>query len=111
MQVASDVFLGWTEDATRHFYIRQLRDDKIKAVVEVLDERAMSTYANWCGWALARSHAKSGDSTTITGYLGRSRRFDDAIVSFAVAYADQNERDHKALLKAIRAGKVKVQQE
>jgi uncharacterized protein (DUF2252 family) len=111
MQVASDVFLGWTEDATRHFYIRQLRDVKIKPVVEVLDERAMSTYANWCGWALARSHAKSGDSTMTTGYLGRSRRFDDAIVSFAVAYADQNERDHQALLKAIRAGKVKVQQE
>jgi uncharacterized protein (DUF2252 family) len=111
MQVASDVFLGWTEDATRHFYIRQLRDIKIKPVVEVLDARAMTTYANWCGWALARAHAKSGDSTMISGYLGGSGRFDDAIVSFAVAYADQNERDHQALLKAIRSGKVAVQQE
>ena len=111
MQVASDVFLGWTDDGSRHFYVRQLRDIKIKPVVELLDVKAMSTYADWCGWALARAHAKSGDPAMISGYLGRSRRFDDAIVSFAVAYADQNERDHRALLKAIRAGKIDVQQE
>ena len=61
--------------------------------------------------ALARAHAKSGDAAMISGYLGNSSRFDDAVSNFAMAYADQNERDYQALLEAIRAGKIEVLQE
>ena len=111
MQSASDIFLGWTKGPKRDFYIRQLRDIKIKAPVEQFDEPAMTKYAEWCGWALARAHAKSGDSAVIHGYLGNSNEFDEAIASFAVTYADQNERDYKDFLKAIRAGKIEVDKE
>lgn len=108
MQAASDIFLGWTEQLGRHFYVRQLRDIKIEPLVEVFDSGALADYGEWCGWALARAHAKSGDAATISGYLGNSSRFDDAVLNFAVAYADQNERDYQALLEAIRAGKIEV---
>jgi len=111
MQAASDMFLGWTEEGGRHFYLRQLRDIKIQPAVEVFEARAMTRYVEWCGWALARAHAKSGDAAMISGYLGNSSRFDDAIAGFALAYADQNERDHRALLKAIRAGRITVRRE
>ena len=111
MQSASDIFLGWTKGPKRDFYIRQLRDIKIKARVEGFDEPTMTKYAGWCGWALARAHAKSGDSAVIHGYLGNSNEFDEAIASFAVTYADQNERDYKDFLKAIRAGKIEVYNE
>jgi len=111
MQSASDIFLGWTKGPKRDFYIRQLRDIKIKARVEGFDEPTMTKYAEWCGWALARAHAKSGDSAVIHGYLGNSNEFDEAIASFAVKYADQNEHDYKDFLKAIRAGKIEVYKE
>jgi uncharacterized protein (DUF2252 family) len=111
MQAASDMFLGWTEERGRHFYVRQLRDIKIEPLVEIFDSRALADYGEWCGWALARAHAKSGDAAMISGYLGNSSRFDDAVSNFAMAYADQNERDYQALLEAIRAGKIEVLQE
>ena len=63
-------------------------------------------YIDLCGWALARAHARTGDPARIAGYLGKSDAFDEAIEKFAVAYADQAERDHVALVKAIRAGKL-----
>jgi uncharacterized protein (DUF2252 family) len=110
MQAASDMFLGWTEQWGRHFYVRQLRDIKIEPLVEIFDSRALVDYGEWCGWALARAHAKSGDAAIISGYLGNSSRFDDAVSNFAIAYADQNERDYQALLEAIRAGKIEVLQ-
>jgi hypothetical protein len=71
----------------------------------------MEKHAEHCGWALARAHAKSGDPAVISGYLGNSERFDEAVADFAVAYADQNEQDHAALLKAIGAGKIEVLRE
>src|SRR6266480_165679 len=111
MQAASDMFLGWTEQLGRHFYVRQLRDIKIEPLVEIFDLRALADYGEWCGWALARAHAKSGDAAMISGYLGNSSSFDDAVSNFAAAYADQNERDYHALLEAIRAGKIAVLQE
>jgi hypothetical protein len=110
MQAASDMFLGWTEEQG-HFYIRQLRDIKIKPIIEIQDERSLAGYGGWCGWALARAHAKSGDAAEISGYIGKSSKFDDAIADFALAYADQNERDYQAMLEAIRAGKIQVSQE
>ena len=109
MQSASDLFLGWTEgDAGRHFYIRQLKDMKIKPLVEVFTPSVMLQYADLCGWTLAHAHARSGEPTKISGYLGKSDKFDEAIADFAIAYADQSERDHDVLMKAVRAGKLEV---
>jgi hypothetical protein len=68
----------------------------------------MIQFAEWCGWTLARAHARSGESALITGYLGETDVFDLAIVEFAVAYADQSERDHEALVKAVRAGRLEA---
>jgi len=109
MQSANDVFLGWTEGRfQRQFYIRQLRDAKIKFAIETFRSAEMMLFAEWCGWTLARAHARSGESALIAGYLGESDVFDQAIADFAVAYADQSERDHQVLTKAARAGKLEV---
>jgi uncharacterized protein (DUF2252 family) len=110
MQAASDIFLGWTMGRKgRHFYIRQLRDVKIKVLVELFGRTSMMQYANLCGWALARAHARSGQPAKISGYLGKSDKFDRAIADFAIAYADQSEHDHKLLRKAVRDGRLEVQ--
>jgi len=107
MQPYSDMFLGWTEGREgRHYYFRQLRDIKISVRVETFRAGEMNLYAQSCGHVLALSHARSVDSASISGYLGRSDAFDKAIATFSVAYADQNEKDHAALERAIRAGKV-----
>jgi uncharacterized protein (DUF2252 family) len=109
MQSASDLFLGWTTGhAGREFYIRQLKDMKIKPMVEVFTPSVMLEYAGLCGWTLAHSHARSGESTKISGYLGKSDKFDKAIADFSVSYADQSERDHAVLMNAVRAGRLEV---
>jgi uncharacterized protein (DUF2252 family) len=109
MQSASDIFLGWvTGPKGRHFYIRQLRDAKLSALVETFDAEMLTVYAKLCGWALARAHAKAGDPWTIGGYLGKGGAFDAAMAKFALAYADQAERDHAALKAAVAAGTVDV---
>jgi uncharacterized protein (DUF2252 family) len=110
MQAASDIFLGWTQGyAGRHYYIRQLRDMKIKPLVEVFNPATMFDYAMLCGWTLARAHARSGDPAMIAGYMGKSDVFDKAVTSFSELYADQAELDHAALKKAVRNGKIKVE--
>jgi uncharacterized protein (DUF2252 family) len=109
MQSASDIFLGWAKHPLgRHAYIRQLRDMKVGAQPELYSPGFMVEYARFCGWALARSHARSGEPAQITGYLGKSDAFDQAIAAFASAYADQSERDHATLKKAARSGQVEV---
>lgn len=109
LQSASDVFLGWTRDDAGHdYYFRQLRDMKMKVDVESMSKGDWFEYVELCGWALARAHARTGDPALIAGYLGKSGAFDDAIEKFALAYADQTERDHAALLKAIRAGAIQA---
>jgi uncharacterized protein (DUF2252 family) len=108
MQAASDLFLGWTQGPYGHFYVRQLKDVKIKMLVELFTPSVMSTYAEACGWCLARAHARSGEPAKISGYLGRSEQFDEALADFAVAYADQSERDHEVLRWAVRVGKLEV---
>lgn len=110
MQPASDVFLGWVTERTlqRQFYVRQLRDAKIKPLVETFNAEMLKIYAKSCGWALARAHAKAGDAAMIGGYLGTSETFDAAAGRFALAYADETERDFAALKAAERAGKIKV---
>jgi uncharacterized protein (DUF2252 family) len=112
MQPASDLFLGWVIGPEgRHFYIRQLRDVKLSPLVETYDAAILSIYGQLCGWALARAHAKAGDPWAISGYLGKNAQFDEAMGQFALAYADQAERDHAALRAAVRAGIVEVQLE
>jgi hypothetical protein len=110
MQSASDIFLGWTQSVSshRHYYIRQLRDAKISAVVEGFDLGLMQIYAGLCAWALARAHARSGDPAMIAGYMGASGAFDDAIGEFAVEYADQNERDYRGFVTAIKEGRIEA---
>jgi len=109
LQSASDVFLGWTRDQDgRHYYFRQLRDMKMKIALETMSQPDWVEYVKICGWALARAHARTGDAASIAGYLGKNDPFDAALAKFAVAYADQTERDHQALVKAIRAGRVKA---
>ncbi|HEY1299884.1 MAG TPA: DUF2252 domain-containing protein, partial [Stellaceae bacterium] len=110
MQPASDLFLGWATGAEgRHFYVRQLRDVKLSPLVETYDAEMLSVYGELCGWALARAHAKAGDPWAIGGYLGKGDAFDTAMGKFALAYADQAERDHAALKAAVRAGAVAVE--
>jgi uncharacterized protein (DUF2252 family) len=109
MQSASDLFLGWTAgNKGRHFYIRQLRDMKIKPMVEIFSAAVMREYADLCGWILARSHARSGAPAKISGYMGKSDVFDNALADFAQAYADQTEVDYDAFVKAVRAGRFEV---
>jgi uncharacterized protein (DUF2252 family) len=109
MQSASDLFLGWTEGKLgRHFYVRQLRDMKIKPLVELFNATDMVQYAETCGFTLARAHARSGESALISGYLGQSDTFDKAIAAFTIAYADQSEKDHGVLMKAVRNGDLEV---
>ncbi|MFT3878484.1 MAG: DUF2252 domain-containing protein [Gemmatales bacterium] len=109
MQSSSDLFLGWTEGRSgRQFYIRQLRDAKIKFAIETFGSSEMKLFAEWCGWTLARAHARSGEPALIAGYLGESDVFDQAIATFAAAYADQSEEDHETLTRAVRAGKLEA---
>jgi uncharacterized protein (DUF2252 family) len=109
MQPASDVFLGWSQGAGgRHFFVRQLRDMKLSVMVETFGQAEMDIYAGWCARALALAHARSGDSVTLSGYMGTSDTFDRAITAFSIAYADQNESDHAALERAVKQGKVKA---
>jgi uncharacterized protein (DUF2252 family) len=110
MQAASDMMLGWTVGKVegRHFYLRQLRDMKLSAIIETMEPETMRVYAKLCGWALARAHARSGDASMISGYLGNSDVFDNAIVKFAAAYADQTESDHRSMRKAAGNGRLEV---
>jgi uncharacterized protein (DUF2252 family) len=109
LQAASDPFLGWTRDADGHdFYFRQLRDMKMAVDPLQLTKQDWPEYASICGWALARAHARTGDAAKIAGYLGKNEVFEDAITKFAALYADQTERDYAALLKAIRAGRIRT---
>jgi hypothetical protein len=112
MQAAGDLFLGWTTGVGKnkyHFYIRQLSDAKIKPVIEIMKPMNLKNYAGLCGRVLARAHARTGDPVVLTGYMGKSTAFEDALADFSVAYARQNEKDHAALLKAIREGRLEAQ--
>jgi uncharacterized protein (DUF2252 family) len=110
LQSASDVFLGWTRDEEgRSYYFRQLRDMKMKIDLENMTKGDWLEYVEICGWTLARAHARTGDAALIGGYLGKNDTFDLALAKFAVSYADQADRDHATLVKAIRAGQLKAQ--
>ncbi|WP_437534613.1 DUF2252 domain-containing protein [Sorangium sp. So ce726] len=116
MQAASDIFLGWqrvkgADGIERDFYVRQLRDWKFSVDIAALDRVLLTTYGGLCGWTLARAHARSGDRIAIAAYLGKADTFDKAIAAFAVAYADQTERDHQALAAAVKSGRIQAEGE
>jgi hypothetical protein len=113
IQAASDIFLGWarSEAGGFDFYVRQLRDMKGSLPLDAMTPPDLADYAAYCGWALARAHAKTGDAARISGYLGKGDAFDRACAAFAVAYADQTERDHAALVKAVRQGRLHAEVE
>ncbi len=102
MQAVSGTFLGWASMGPIDFYVRQLRDMKLSVALETLSEKGFIEYCRFCGWALARAHARSGDPALISGYLGQSNVFDRAIATFAETYADQTERDHATLVAHIQ---------
>jgi uncharacterized protein (DUF2252 family) len=112
MQASSDIFLGWLhvesglDGQERDFYGRQLRDWKGSAEIDQMAPKGLAQYGRLCGWTLARAHARSGDRIAIAAYLGKSTAFDRAIVEFSRAYAEQNERDYKALAKAVKSGRI-----
>jgi uncharacterized protein (DUF2252 family) len=108
MQAASDLFLGWTHDETSgvDYYWRNLRDMKVSADVNAQPTNTFLAYADLCGATLARAHARSGDAAAISGYLGKGDAFGKALGRFATSYADQNGRDHAALVQAIKDGRV-----
>ncbi|MGJ0508886.1 MAG: DUF2252 family protein [Methylocystis sp.] len=106
MQAATDIFLGWTEDAAsgRQFYIRRLKNQRLRGVSDVAEHEALADYACLCGRTLARAHARSGDPAMIAGYMGKGEAFDDAIASFATLYAERSIADYAVFLKARDAG-------
>jgi uncharacterized protein (DUF2252 family) len=111
MQASSDILLGWQrysgfDEIPRDFYIRQLHDWKGSVEIEQMTPTGLRAYAALCAWTLARAHARTGDRVAIAAYLGQKPVFDEAIGDFAAAYADQNARDHAALLAGIAAGRI-----
>ena len=114
MQAASDIFLGWLpaagiDDVPRDFYVRQLWDGKLSVEIETMGHALLRAYGALCGWTLARAHARTGDRIAIASYLGSGGVFDQAIVEFSEAYADQNERDYEALVEAVKSGRVQAE--
>lgn len=111
MQAASDIFLGWHKStlAGKPFYWRQLKDKKGSFEMQKLDVKGMGAYLAVCSLCLARAHARTGDSSWISGYLGSGTVFDEAISDFAVAYANQVEQDYQLLVEAVKSGRIQAQ--
>jgi uncharacterized protein (DUF2252 family) len=108
MQAASDICLGWVDADGRDAYVRQLRDMKGSADLESMGPKRLTRYAAVCGATLARAHARSGDAVAIGSYLGKGEVFDVAVAEFALAYAEQAERDHAVLVEAVRSGRMEA---
>jgi len=109
MQAASDIFLGWTSVGSRDYYLRQLRDGKIKAPIERVDAKMLSNYGMACGWVLAAAHARTGDTAQIAGYAGANDRLLETFATFGEHYADQNQRDFAEFKAAVRQGRIAVE--
>jgi uncharacterized protein (DUF2252 family) len=108
MQAASDVFLGWTEDTAsqRQFYVRHLKNRRLGSIGELVEEEALESYGALCGRTLARAHARSADPAVLAGYMGKRDVFDDALASFAMAYAERTQSDYDQLAKAKMKAKI-----
>jgi uncharacterized protein (DUF2252 family) len=111
IQGSPDIFLGWGSLDNTHYYVRQLRDMKGGFKLEPGKFRPanLPDYGTLCGWALALAHAKAGDAALLSGYIGKGDALADALVTFAEAYADQNDRDYEALVAAARQGRIPVE--
>ncbi len=111
LQAATDIFLGWPQVPLdgRYFYVRRLKDQRLANIGARL-EAALPFYADLCGRTLARAHARAGDAVAISAYIGSGSEFDKAIAEFAMAYAGQTERDWRALLDAIEAGRISAEE-
>jgi uncharacterized protein (DUF2252 family) len=114
IQATPDIFLGWEHiqlfhDLPQDYYVRQLWDWKVSALIETMTPTVLRVYAKVCAWTLARAHARSGDRVAIASYLGKSDRFAQAIAGFSAAYANQNERDYAALAAAVKSGRIKAE--
>jgi uncharacterized protein (DUF2252 family) len=116
MQAASDIFLGWIrspagiDGVARDFYVRQLWDWKTSVDLDAVVPQGLQLYAYMCGWTIARAHARSGDRIAIASYLGKGDVFERAIADFATAYADVNQRDYDAVVKAVRDGRITAEE-
>src|SRR5215467_5147062 len=110
MQASSDIFLGWTEDeaSNRQFYVRQLKNRRLGSISDLVEEQALASYGRLCGRTLARAHARSADPAVLAGYMGKRDVFDDALASFAIAYAARTKEDYDRLMKAKRDFKLKA---
>ncbi len=109
MQAATDMFIGWASGPEkRHYFVRQLRDQKVSAELESMKKGTLVAYADICGWALARAHAKAGDAALLLGYIGTSARLDEAMERYSIAYADQVEADFDVFTRAIRRGHLRT---
>jgi hypothetical protein len=108
MQSSSDMFLGWTTLRNRDYYVRQLKDMKLSAVIENQPLEMARFYVRLCAGVLAKAHARSGDPALIAGYLGKGDAFDYAMADFARSYATQNAKDHMAMLEAIKSGRIEA---
>lgn len=111
MQSASDIFLGWGRSSWHDYYVRQFRDMKVSAEPETFKPNTLVSYATMCGWTLARAHAKAGDAAMLAGYLGSKDTFDEALMKYSLAYADQAERDFATFKAAIRSGRLRTKQD
>jgi hypothetical protein len=109
LQAASDIFLGWTEDITsgRQFYVRHLKNRRLGSISELVEEEALAGYARLCGRTLARSHARSADPAVLAGYMGKGDVLDDALASFAMAYAVRTQDDFQQVVRSKRGVKSK----
>ena len=106
LQTVSDPLLGWTTVGDEQYYVRQFRDMKGAVVLDGLSATALTDYAAVCGMLLAKGHARTSGASMIAGYLGGGGKVRDALCRFARSYADQTERDHDALLRAVRSGRL-----
>jgi hypothetical protein len=107
MQTASDIFLGWTEDVASHryFYVRHLKNRRLGSIGELVEQEALASYARLCGRTLARAHVRSADPAVLAGYMGKRGVLDDALASFAMAYAVRTRKDYEQLAMAKRGAK------
>jgi predicted alpha/beta hydrolase len=108
LQSATDIFVGWGAMDGKDYYVRQFRDMKIIPTTALIAPR-LAEFATACGETLARAHARTGDPVAIAGYLGKGAKFTAAISQFADKYADQNERDHAQLVRAVESGDIESQ--
>ena len=108
LQSLGDPLLGYTTIDGRPFYVRQMKNLKASMPIEFLTGEPFEFWGWVCGLLLARTHARTGDIAKIAGYIGKVDAFAEALAEFAETYGDQNERDHAALVEAVRSGRVEA---